>query len=70
MKLPRIPAKIVSARLLNGGHADVHETEAGVEISVAPAERDANDTVVVLKLDTDAMTMPAVEVQSPLPAQK
>ncbi len=69
VKLPKIPAKIVSATLLNGGKAEVHEAENEIEISVPPAERDANDTVVVLKLDSDAMKIPALEIPSPASAQ-
>jgi alpha-L-fucosidase len=62
IKLPGIPAKIVSARLLNGGKADVHQTDSGVAISVAPAARDEIDTVVALKLNIEALTIPALEV--------
>jgi alpha-L-fucosidase len=60
LKLPNIPVKIARAKLLNGGKADVCQTESGIEISVAPADRDANDTVVVLKLDSDALKIPPV----------
>ena len=64
VKLPNIPAKIVSAKLPKGGKADVRQTESGIEISVAPAHRDANDSVVALKLDSDAMKIPALELPS------
>ena len=40
----------------------MHQTESGIEISVAPARRDTNDTVVVLKLDSDALKIPALVV--------
>lgn len=62
VRLPKIPAKIISASLLNGGKADVKETGSGIEISVTPSERDATDTVIVLKLDSDAMRIPALDV--------
>jgi alpha-L-fucosidase len=62
LMLPKIPAKIVSAALLKGGQTEAKQTEKGVEISVAPADRDASDTVVVLSLDTDAQLIPAVAV--------
>jgi alpha-L-fucosidase len=65
LKLPGIRAKIVSAKMLNGGTADVRQTGSEIEISVAPAHRDASDTVVALKLDSDALKIPAVA----LPAQ-
>ncbi len=64
VKLPTIPAKIVSARVLGGGRADVHQTESGVEISVAPENRRANDTVVVLRLDSSALALPVLAGQS------
>jgi alpha-L-fucosidase len=61
--LPKISAKIVSATLLKGGPAEAKQTENGIEISVAPTDRDTIDTVVVLSLDTDAQTIPAVAVR-------
>ncbi len=66
VKLPNIPAKIISAKLLQGGTAQVHQTESGIEISVAPGQRDATDTIVALQLDGDAMKIPALEVASPV----
>jgi alpha-L-fucosidase len=69
VKIPKIPAKVVSAQLLAGGKADVRETESGIEISVAPGERDATDTVVALKLDGDALKIPAVEIVTPASAR-
>jgi hypothetical protein len=56
--LPKIPAKIVSAKLLKGGQAEAKQMENGIEISVAPKDRDTIDTVVVLTLDADALTIP------------
>lgn len=62
LKLPSLPGKIVGAKILgNGGKADVRETEGGIEIAVAPGERDANDTVVALKFDRDVMGFKAVQ---------
>ncbi len=62
VKLPNIPAKIVSAKLLNSGKAKLRQTEAGIEISVAPENRDAADTVIALKLDCDASKIPALDI--------
>jgi alpha-L-fucosidase len=74
VRLASLPAKIRSARLLAGGKADVRQTPTGIEISVAPALRDPNDTVVSLKLDGDAMRIPALDVPAqtvaPPPAGK
>ena len=65
VKLPDIPAKIVSATLLAGGGAEIRQAENGIEISVAPAKRVAPDTVVALRLDTEAMKIPALDVTPP-----
>lgn len=65
VKLSNIPAKIVSARLLNGNKAGVRQTQGGIEIAVSPAARDAIDTVVALRLDSDAMTISPPEVAAP-----
>jgi alpha-L-fucosidase len=67
--LPKIHAKIVGARLLNGDKANVRETENGIELSTTFADRDAIDTVVALKLDSDALAVPALDI-SPVPAKK
>jgi hypothetical protein len=40
----------------------VRQTSGGIEISVAPGARDPSDSVVVLKLDRDALKVPAVDV--------
>ncbi len=70
VKLPKISAKIVSATLLKGGQAEAKQTENGIEISVAPADRDASDTVVALSLDADALPIPAIAVQPAVHASK
>ena len=62
LKLPDIRAKIISARLLNDGKADVRQAGGEIEISVVPANRDASDTVIELKLDSDALKIPAIAV--------
>jgi alpha-L-fucosidase len=62
LRLPAIPARIINGRVLSGGRADVRQTSGGIELSVAPGIRDPSDTVVVLKLDTDAAKLPAVDV--------
>jgi alpha-L-fucosidase len=62
LKLPNIPARILSAHLLTGGKVDVAQTASGIEISVAPSNRDPSNTVVVLELDSEATELPALEV--------
>lgn len=62
VKLPDISAKIASAKILGGGSADVRQTKDGIEIFVPAADRHTVDTVVVLKLNSDALKIPAVAV--------
>jgi alpha-L-fucosidase len=65
VKLSGIPARIVSARVLGGGKAEVRQTESGIEISVAAADRDASDTVITLKLDSNAQKIPTIDRPPP-----
>lgn len=62
VKLTNIPAKIVSAKLLNDGKVKFSQTEARIEISVASEKRDATDTVIALKLDSDAFKIPDLDI--------
>jgi alpha-L-fucosidase len=62
VKLPNIPAKILGARLLGGGKAAVRQTDRAVDIFVSPTDRNPMDTVVALRLDSDAGNIPAVSV--------
>jgi len=62
LKLPDIHAKVVGAKLLNGGVLQVQQTQSGIEISVDPSQRDGSDTVVVLTLDRDVMQIPALPI--------
>jgi alpha-L-fucosidase len=55
LKLPPPPARIVSSCLLTGGQASVKQTDAGIEISVPPADRQEIDTIVALELDKPAI---------------
>ena len=52
--LPAINRKVVSAIALTGGKAEVKQDEEGVEVRVAPADRQEIDTIVALKLDGPA----------------
>jgi len=63
--LPNLPAKIISAKMLGGGKAEFQQTETCVQISVTPENRDVNDTVVALKLDSNAMNIPAMDLPAP-----
>jgi alpha-L-fucosidase len=70
VKIPAIPAKIVSSRILTGGTTDVQQTESGIEISVPEADRQPIDTIVALELDVNANTIPAVDVLRPVPVSE
>ena len=61
LTLPPLPAKVLHSRVLTGGHAEVHQTPAGLEISLPPANRQPLDTVIALDLDRSALALPAVE---------
>jgi alpha-L-fucosidase len=54
LRLPAMGKKIVSSSVLSGGKAEVRQTDDGIEISVAPADRKEIDTVVALVLDGPA----------------
>jgi alpha-L-fucosidase len=62
LKLPPIPAKVLHSRVLTGGKADVHQTPAGMEISLPQAGRQALDTVIALELDRSALGLAALDV--------
>jgi alpha-L-fucosidase len=65
--LPAIPRKIVKTSVLSGGEATVKQTDAGIEVGMPAAQRDACDTIVKLELDGPAA---GIEVQMPLPISR
>ena len=65
LRLPAMGKKIVSSSVLSGGKAEVRQTDEGIEISVAPADRQEIDTVVALVLDgpaAEAAVQPSASV--------
>ncbi len=68
INLPAISRKIRSARLLNGGKVRVRQASKGVSVWVEPADHDAIDTVVVLKLDGNAASIIPVGLPSGIKA--
>lgn len=62
LKLPALPAKIVSSRVLTGGEASVKQTAGGIEIAVPQANRQEMDTIVALELDKPAMEIEPIVV--------
>ncbi len=63
IQLPPIQAKIVAAKVLTGGKAEVRQSNDGVAVGVTPSERQDIDTIIELKLDSSAMDEPAVAVK-------
>jgi alpha-L-fucosidase len=54
LDLSRLGPKVVSAKLLTGGEAELEESESGLSIRVAEQYRDATDTIIRLELDGPA----------------
>ncbi len=61
VKLPPLGRKIIDHGVLTGGRAEVKQTDAGIEVSAAKADRREIDTIVVLKLDGPAKGSGTVE---------
>ncbi len=68
LTLPALPAKIVQSSLLTGGRAQVRQTDAGIEISVAKSDRREVDTIVMLQLDKPALDVAPIAVSSLSPS--
>ncbi len=62
LRLPPIPAKMLRAERLQGGKVEARQTPDGIELTVPPALRDPYDTVVALRLDSDALQLSPVTV--------
>jgi alpha-L-fucosidase len=58
--LPPIGKKILSARALTGGTADVRTGEGGIMVSMPVGDRDEIDTIVAMELDGPAAEIPPV----------
>jgi alpha-L-fucosidase len=61
LTLAPIPAKVVESLAVTGGDVKIAQSDAGIEISLPKANRQAIDTIVALELDK-----PASEI-APLP---
>ena len=58
--------KVLRSRVLSGGKAEVRQTAAGLEVSVAESDRQSIDTIVALELDGAALDLAAVDVPGPV----
>jgi alpha-L-fucosidase len=74
LRLPPIPAKIVTYTTLTGGKAAVRQTDTGIEISISAAPvssvEDRNgsqeiDTIVALELDRPAIQIEPLAIIEP-----
>ena len=66
LKFPPLPLKVLSSRVLDGGKADVKQSDAGLEISVPENDRKPVDTVIALTVDGDTLKIPAMKVPKPI----
>jgi alpha-L-fucosidase len=62
LRLPGIPRRIVSSKLLTGGTATVRQTEEQIEIDVPAEQRQPLDTIIALELDGSAAELKPVPV--------
>ena len=62
LRLPAIPARVLRARVLSGGKAQVHQSDAGIEITLSKSAQQPLDTVVALELDRPALDLAAADV--------
>jgi hypothetical protein len=60
VNLPGFSKKIVRRSVLTGGNATVQQSDASVEISVPPADRQELDTIIALTLDGPASELKAL----------
>lgn len=58
--LPPLKGRLVSSKLLKGGHLTVRQTDAGIIVNVAAADRQPINTIVALTFDDSVMNLPAV----------
>jgi len=63
LKLPALPAKVLSGTSLTGGTPKFRQTKDGLEIRLDPKEHDPVDTIFALTLDTDAMTIRPIDTE-------
>ncbi len=62
LRLPAIPAKVVSHRTLSGGKAEVKQGDEGTTVSLPAADRDPIATVLELTVEGKAFDIPPAAV--------
>lgn len=63
IKLPALPAKVVSAKLLTGGEVKASQTDTELTLTLAPKDPQEIDVVVKLELDKVAMDIAPIDVK-------
>jgi len=63
LSLPAIPAKVLSAKSLNGGEVGFSQDEQGLTIRLDPQFHHELDTVIALTLDGDAMDIEPIDTR-------
>ncbi len=63
LKLPAVPAKVQSARVLTGGKAGLKQDETAITLTVPKADQDPIDTLIALELDRPAMELAPLAVR-------
>jgi alpha-L-fucosidase len=62
LRLPALPAKVLSCSVLTGGTAMCTQTVAGVDVMLS-GNPDATDTIVALSLDSPATNIPLIPTE-------
>ncbi len=60
LRLPALPARVVSARRLSGGPVEMAQDSSGIALRVPQALQDPVDTLIVLELDRPAIGLAPV----------
>ncbi|MCC6127336.1 MAG: alpha-L-fucosidase [Pirellulales bacterium] len=60
VKLPPLPKKVVSHRLLTGGEATVEQSAESIVVRVPPADRQPLDTIIALTMDGPVAELEAI----------
>jgi alpha-L-fucosidase len=61
IKLPALPAKIVSAKLLTGGEVKASQTDKELSLTLAPKDPKEIDVIMKLELDKPAMDIAPID---------
>lgn len=62
-KLPSLPAKIVSAKLLTGGEVKASQSDKEISLTLTPKDPNEFDIIVELELDKPAMDIAPIETK-------